>query len=127
MSEENQFYALADHAHIGQKLTTEDLVGLNWVYGELARLRSLATRWYLADGSFETLPEEEVIRRRKEAAKVLARYEDAEGIRKVVREATERWWKRSPLDRGDDGPECVARTVMPLLLAVAEAAKRAFT
>ena len=40
---------------------------------ELSRLRSLATRWYLADGTFETLPEEEVIRRRKEAAGVLAR------------------------------------------------------
>lgn len=47
---------------------------------ELSRLRSLATRWYLADGSFETLPEEEVIRRRKEAAKTLARVEDVESF-----------------------------------------------
>lgn len=39
---------------------------------EYRRLRSLATRYYLADGTFETLPEGEVIRRRKEAAKALA-------------------------------------------------------
>ncbi len=39
--------------------------------GPAKRLRSLATRWYLADGTYETLPEEEVIRRRKEAAKVI--------------------------------------------------------
>jgi hypothetical protein len=38
---------------------------------ELTRLRSLATRWYLADGTFKTLPEEEVIQRRKAAAVTL--------------------------------------------------------
>ncbi len=41
------------------------------VAGELLRLSHLATRWYLADGTFEVLPEDEVIRRRKEAAKTL--------------------------------------------------------
>src|SRR5512146_2771943 len=48
---------------------------------ELHRLRSLATRWYLADGTYETLPEEEVIRRRMEAAK---RAGDVEGMAKKL-------------------------------------------
>ena len=47
---------------------------------ELSRLRDLATRWYLADGTSETLPEGEVIRRRIEAAGVLKRAEDVEGM-----------------------------------------------
>ena len=42
---------------------------------ELSRLRALATRWYLADGTSETLPEGEVIRRRIEAAGVLKRFD----------------------------------------------------
>ena len=39
---------------------------------ENIRLRALATRWYLADGTYETHSEEEIIRRRKEAAIQLA-------------------------------------------------------
>jgi len=53
---------------------------------ELTRLRALATRWYLADGTYETLPEEEVIRRRIEAAGVLKRAEDVEKIEDIIEE-----------------------------------------
>src|SRR3990167_331810 len=53
---------------------------------ELTRLRSLAERWYLADGTYETLPEEEVIRRRIEAAGRLKRTEDVEKIEDLIEE-----------------------------------------
>lgn len=58
---------------------------------EIARLRSLATRWYHADGTYEILPEEEVIRRRIEAAGVLKRAEDVEGMARAM------WERRSHL------------------------------
>ncbi len=51
---------------------------------ERDNLRLLATRWPLPDGTYETLPEEEVERKKRAAAKVLARAEDVEGIAKVL-------------------------------------------
>jgi hypothetical protein len=45
---------------------------------EIAGLKEKATRWYQADGSFIELPEAEVIEKRKEAAKALARMRDRE-------------------------------------------------
>ena len=70
------------------------------ICAELDRLRSLATRWYLADGTFEVLPEEEVIRRRKEAAKTLKKCGDVEGMAKVIDDTWDKY--------GDDkGPASV--------------------
>jgi hypothetical protein len=84
---------------------------------ECHALRALATRWYLADGTFETLPEEEVIRRRKEAevtlanARALESRMTEEGVAKVMCylscvgdagisgdnwEYVELYWKRCP-------------------------------
>ncbi|MFZ3043714.1 MAG: hypothetical protein WA058_01225, partial [Minisyncoccia bacterium] len=54
---------------------SENAAGLESIFDESPPCRhaELATRWYLADGTFEVLPEEEVIRRRIEAAGVLKR------------------------------------------------------
>ncbi len=51
---------------------------------EITRLRSLSTRWYLADGTYNTMPGEEVIRLRIEAAGVLKRAGDVEGMAKAI-------------------------------------------
>lgn len=69
------------HVH---PLTPGEKAGVLWADAELKRLRAIATRWYLADGTFETLPEEEVIRRRIEAAGVLKRVENWEQITKII-------------------------------------------
>lgn len=78
--------ARIDASRPGGPILTSNTPSVLWADAELSRLRSLATRWYLADGTFETLPEEEVTRRRKEAAK---RAGDAGLLARAMFNATE--------------------------------------
>jgi uncharacterized protein (DUF433 family) len=55
---------------------------------ELARLRAESRRWYRADGTFEELAPEQVIERRKEAAKKLADCDRIRGELKRIRVET---------------------------------------
>lgn len=64
----NNLDCLCDCEHGQSVLQAGERSNLSAALSELAALRESACRWYRADGAFEVLDPEEVIRRRKEAA-----------------------------------------------------------